>query len=395
MVPDALVTAAPTVAGRVASVDILRGVVMVIMALDHVRDYFTNAPFDPTDLSQTSVAYFLTRWITHFCAPTFVFLAGVGAGLSGVGGRPLRSLSRFLWTRGLWLIIAELTIVRFAWAFNLAYTTQLWVQVIWALGWSMIVLSALVYLPRWAIATFGIVMIAGHNLLDGVPLLDQGSTLFGAGARDWFWSFLHVQRFPVAYPIIPWVGVMAAGYAFAPIMLRPRGERVRRLLLIGGSLTLLFFLLRGLNVYGDPSRWSVQPRSWMTQMSFLNTTKYPPSLLYLLMTLGPAIMLLVPFERLRGPVATYFDTIGRVPFFYYVLHILLIHSLALIVGVATGFPLQALLNPPFFGYGEGWGTGLVNVYLIWLFVVLLLYLPCRWFAGVKARRRDLWWLGYL
>jgi uncharacterized membrane protein len=383
------------VAGRVASVDILRGVVMVIMALDHVRDYFTNAPFDPTDLSQTSVAYFLTRWITHFCAPTFVFLAGVGAGLSGAGGRPPRSLSRFLWTRGLWLIIAELTIVRFAWAFNFSYTTQLWVQVIWALGWSMIVLSALVYLPRWAIATFGIVMIAGHNLLDRVPLLYQGPTLFGAGARDWFWSFLHVQRFPVAYPIIPWVGVMAAGYAFAPIMLRPRAERVRRLLLIGGSLTLLFFLLRGLNMYGDASRWAVQPRPWMTQMSFLNTTKYPPSLLYLLMTLGPAIMLLVPFERLRGPVATYFDTIGRVPFFYYVLHILLIHSLALIVGVATGFPLQALLNPPFFGYGGGWGTGLVNVYLIWLFVVLLLYLPCRWFAGVKARRRDLWWLGYL
>jgi uncharacterized membrane protein len=383
------------VAGRIASVDILRGVVMVIMALDHTRDYFTNIPYDPADLTRTSVALFLTRWITHFCAPTFVFLAGVGAGLSGAGGRSLRSLSRFLWTRGLWLIVAELTVVRFAWAFNFAYTTQVWVQVIWALGWSMIVLAALVHLPRWAVATFGIVMIAGHNLLDGIPLLYQGDTLIGAGARDWFWSFLHVQRMPIAYPIIPWIGVMAAGYAFAPILLKPRAERVRALLLLGGALTLLFVLLRALNVYGDASRWAVQPRPAMTLMSFLNTTKYPPSLLYLLMTLGPAIMLLGPFERLRGPAGRYFDTIGRVPFFYYVLHIALLHALALIAGAMQGFPMKALLNPPFFGYGEGWGTGLLNVYLIWLFVVLVLYLPCRWFAGVKARRRDLWWLSYL
>ena len=217
----------PTVAGRVLSVDILRGVVMVIMALDHVRDYFTNVPFDPADLTQTSVPLFLTRWITHICAPTFVFLAGVGAGLSEAGGRSRRSMSRFLWTRGLWLIVAEVTIVRFAWAFNLEYTTQVWVQVIWALGWSMIFLAALVHLPKWAVATFGIVMIAGHNLLDGIPLLYQGPTLIGAGARDWFWAFLHVQRLPVAYPIIPWVGVMAAGYAFAPVLLKPRAERVR------------------------------------------------------------------------------------------------------------------------------------------------------------------------
>jgi uncharacterized membrane protein len=385
----------PTVAGRVVSVDILRGVVMVIMALDHVRDFFTSVPFDPTDLTQTSVPLFLTRWITHFCAPTFVFLAGVGAGLSLAGGRSLSSLSRFLWTRGLWLVVAELTIVRFAWAFNFEYTTQLWVQVIWVLGWSMIVLAALVHLPRWAVATFGIVMIAGHNLLDGIPLHFQGGTLIGAGARDWIWSILHVQRMPIAYPLIPWLGVMAAGYAFAPILLKPRAERLRTLLLLGASLTLLFVLLRGLNVYGDPSPWAVQPRPGMTLMSFLNTTKYPPSLLYLLMTLGPAIMLLVPFERLRGPVAAYFDTIGRVPFFYYVLHIVLIHSLALIGGAITGFSVKGLLNPPFFGYGEGWGTGLVNVYLIWVFVVLALYVPCRWFAGVKMRRRDLWWLGYL
>ncbi len=390
----------PTVAGRVLSVDILRGVVMVIMALDHVRDYFTNVPFDPADLTQTSVPLFLTRWITHICAPTFVFLAGVGAGLSEAGGRSRRSLSRFLWTRGLWLIVAEVTIVRFAWAFNLEYTTQVWVQVIWALGWSMIFLAALVHLPKWAVATFGIVMIAGHNLLDGIPLLYQGPTLIGAGARDWIWAFLHVQRLPVAYPIIPWVGVMAAGYAFAPVLLKPRAERVRSLLLLGGSLTLLFVLLRGLNMYGDPSHWAVQPRAGMTPMSFLNTTKYPPSLLYLLMTLGPAIMLLVPFERLRGPVATYFDTIGRVPFFFYVLHVAFIHGLALIWGAIAGFQVKALLNPPFvvppfLGYGKGWGTGLLNVYLIWVFVVLVLYVPCRWFAGVKARRRDLWWLGYL
>jgi uncharacterized membrane protein len=200
---------------------------------------------------------------------------------------------------------------------------------------------------------------------------------------------------PLFYPIIPWVGVMAAGYAFAWILRMPNPARDRTLLRLGGALTVGFVLLRGLNVYGDPSPWSVQTREGMTFLSFLNTTKYPPSLLYLLMTLGPCIMLLVPFERLRGPVAVVLDTFGRVPFFYYFMHIFVLHLLALAAGVAIGFNVPALFNPPFFDYGAGWGFGLPLVYAMWLVTVVVLYPLCRWFAGVKARRRDLWWLGYL
>jgi uncharacterized membrane protein len=369
---------------------------MVIMAIDHSRDFFSGALFQPTDLTQTNYVYFFTRWITHFCAPAFVFLAGTGAGLSRTGGRPVGSLSRFLWTRGVWLIIAEVTVFRFAWAFNVTYTLQaVWAQVIWAIGWSMLGLSLLVYLPTWAIAAFGIVMMAGHNLLDGIPLHTQQPMLYGADLHDWLWSFLHVQRLPLFYPVIPWVGVMAAGYAFAWILRKPNPDRDRTLLRLGGALTLGFVVLRFLNVYGDPAPWSVQPRDGMTFLSFLNTTKYPPSLLYLLMTLGPCILLLVPFERLRGPVATVLDTFGRVPFFYYFMHVFVLHLLALVAALATGFNAGALFAPPFFGYGQGWGFGLPMVYAMWLVTVVVLYPLCRWFAGVKSRRRDLWWLGYL
>ena len=386
--------AVPTVAGRVVSVDILRGVVMVIMALDHVRDYFTNVPFNPEDVTQTSLALFFTRWITHFCAPTFVFLAGVGAGLSTARGKPRPALARFLLTRGAWLVVAELTIVRFGWTFNLDYENQIWVQVIWVIGWSMIVLAGLIYLPRWLIAAFGLTMIATHNLLDGIGLASAGPTLAGAGPRDWLWAILHVSRPPVIYPLIPWIGVMAVGYVFATLLLRADPPRRRNLFLIGAALTLGFFLLRASNLYGDPHPWQVEPRPGMTLVSFLNTTKYPPSLLYLLMTLGPAIMLLPVFERARGVFATFFDTIGRVPFFYYVVHIYVIHLMASAVLLVRSYP-STLVTNPFFSYPEEWGFGLPVIYGVWGLTVLLLYPACRWFAGVKARRRDLWWLGYL
>lgn len=384
----------PTVAGRVVSVDILRGIVMVIMALDHVRDYFTNVRFSPEDVSQTSLPLFFTRWITHFCAPSFVFLAGVGAGLSALRGKPRPALARFLLTRGLWLIVAELTVVRLGWTFNLEYATQVWVQVIWAIGWSMIVLAGLIYLPTWLIMVFGLGMIATHNLLDGIGLASTGPTLAGASLRDWLWSILHEPRVPVLYPLIPWVGVMAVGYAFAALLLRPDPPRRRDLFLIGAALTLGFVVLRLINRYGDPVPWSAQPRPGMTLVSFLNTDKYPPSLQYLLMTLGPAIMALPLLEKARGWFATFFDTIGRVPFFYYVAHIYLIHLVAAVALVAKGYPLSMTTNA-FFFYPETWGFGLPVVYLVWVLVVLLLYPACRWFAGVKERRRDLWWLGYL
>jgi len=387
-------------ASRVASVDILRGLVMVIMALDHVRDYFTNVRFAPEDLSQTNAPLFFTRWITHFCAPTFVFLAGTGAYLALGRGRDPRTISRYLWTRGLWLVVLEATFVRMAWTFEILPGSFRWVQVIWVIGVSMIVLAALVRLPvRW-IAAFGLVMIAGHNLLDGVQV-DPNTPL------GWLWTFLHVQRplmregqpiqpfFFVVYPLIPWIGVMAAGYAFGSLLRRPDTQRRRALLRLGAAATLGFLVVRGINVYGDPTPWSVQQDGVTTVLSFLNTNKYPPSLVYLLMTLGPAILLLVAFERWKGPVARFFEVFGRVPMFYYLAHITLAHLLAGLTALALGFGPVMLSGAAFFNLPDGWGFGLGVVYLIWFAVILLLYPLCRWYADLKARRRDLVLLSYL
>jgi len=385
------------VAGRVRldSVDLLRGLVIVIMALDHARDYFTEVRFDATDLTQTTAALFLTRWITHFCAPVFVFLAGTSAYLYASRGRSRGEVSRFLLTRGLWLVLLELTVVRWAWTFNFSYTELLFVQVIWVIGVSMIALAALIHLPLPAAAGVGIAMMAGHNLLDGI-------TPESLGAWGPLWTVLHVQSaiplgggrvFIVIYPLIPWIGVMAAGYAFGALLSRPERERRRTLLLLGGALTLAFVVLRAANGYGDPAPWSVQDGAGRTALSFLNTTKYPPSLLFLLMTLGPAIAALPLLERLTGPAARAVTVFGRVPLFFYVLHLYLIHALALAMGTLAGFDPRSflhvwLLNP------EGWGYGLPVVYLVWVSVVLALYPACRWFAGVKARRREVW-LSYL
>ena len=393
--PAAVAIATP--AGRVASVDILRGIVMVVMALDHVRDYFTNVRFQPEDLTQTNPALFFTRWITHFCAPSFVFLAGTGAFLSLGRGRDVRALSRFLWTRGLWLVVLEFTVVRSAWLFSVSPAAGYFGQVIWVLGISMIVLAALVRLPLGWIAAFGITMIAGHNLLDGISI--PPTTPAG-----WFWSFLHVQNllfngprpfFFVVYPVIPWVGVMAAGYAFGALLQRPEAERRRTLLRLGGAMTAAFIMLRLVNVYGDPSRWSVQQDVITTVMSFLNTSKYPPSLDYLLMTLGPAIMALVAFDRWSGPVARFFAVFGRVPLFYYLAHIVVAHLLAGLTAMAFGFGTAVLFGNVFFAPVQDWGFGLGVVYLMWFIVIGLLYLPCRWYADLKARRRDLVLLSYL
>jgi uncharacterized membrane protein len=381
---------------RLDSVDLLRGLVIVIMALDHARDFFTSVRFDPTDLTQTSAPLFLTRWITHFCAPVFVFLAGTSAYLYQARGKSLREVSRFLLTRGLWLVVLEWTVVRWAWMFNFNYTTELlFVQVIWVIGVSMIVLAGLVHLPLAAVAAIGIAMIAGHNLLDGVAPESVGR--WGP-----LWILLHVQApiplrgdqaFFVIYPLVPWVGVMAAGYAFGRLLQRPAGERRRQLLGLGGGLTAAFLLARAINVYGDPAPWNMQESAGRTVLSFLNTTKYPPSLLFLLMTLGPALAALPLLERVRGPLARSLTVFGRVPLFFYVLHLALIHALALLVGVLAGFDTRAFLRVWMF-LPEEWGYGLPVVYLVWVAVVLALYPACRWFAGVKARRREAW-LSYL
>lgn len=379
---------------RLASVDLVRGLVMVVMAIDHVRDMLGGARFDPTDLSRTTAALFLTRWITHLCAPAFILLAGAGAFLSR---RPRRSLSRFLFTRGLWLIVLEITVMKVGWTFNFdPHQTAL--QVIWAIGWSMIALAALVWLPLPVIGLSGAAMIATHNLFDGIAvgrLIDWTGAhpVFTGSARDWCISVLHQVNFPVVYPLVPWIGVMALGYAIGPLLQRDPTTRTRALLAIGCGVSLAFVVVRALNGYGDPRPWSQQATTVFTAFSFLNTTKYPPSLDFLLMTLGPVLLLLAVAERARGRLASAIVVFGRVPFFFYVLHIYLLHLVAVALGVWSGFGAAPfLVGWPRFP--KSYGVPLAGVYLAWVLVVVALYPACRWFARLKATRRD-WWLSYL
>lgn len=381
---------------RLDSVDLLRGLVMAVMALDHARDFLHHSTplFDPTDLSRTNAALFLTRWVTHFCAPVFVFLAGTGAYLSGARGKTRGEVSKFLLTRGLWLVLLELTVVRLAWTFDPTYLFTPG-QVIWAIGWSMVVLSALVHLPAWAVTTFGVAVMALHNLLDPVPSASFGP--FG-----WLWAILHTgeplepfagRRFVPLYPLVPWVGVMAAGYGFGRVLLLEGVRRRRVLLRLGVGLTLAFIVLRALNFYGDPRPWAVQESGLFTLFSFINTQKYPPSLLFLLMTLGPALIALRLFDREPGAASRPLVILGRAPLFYYVLHLYLIHALAVAFAIVRYGPR---VKEAFAGgqLPPGYGYPLWVVYAVWLGVVAALYLPTRWFADLKRRRRDPW-LSYL
>jgi uncharacterized membrane protein len=376
---------------RIESIDVVRGVIMIIMALDHVRDFFGNSGLNPTDPATTTIPLFFTRWITHFCAPVFFLLTGTGAYLS-LRKKSKRELSRFLFTRGLWLIFLELTVVRcLGWQFNFDYHLTLLI-VLWALGWAMIVLSVLVYLPASVVTALGVAMIATHNLLDSVE------------SSNPLWSILHSPDFIlhtpgriifVIYPLIPWVAVTAVGYGLGQIYRWPSPRRKAFLLPLGISLTAAFCVLRSINVYGDPERWSAQRSAAFTVLSFLNTTKYPPSLLYLLMTLGPAMLFLWAVDAGTPRALRPALTIGKVPMFYYLLHIPLIHLLALAVCYSRygqthwmfespnlrSFPI----TPP-----PGWGYSLPIVYLVWALVVLTLYPLCRWFEGLKQRRSDPW-----
>jgi uncharacterized membrane protein len=390
---------------RLNSVDTVRGLVMVIMALDHVRDFFHvyAKTFDPLDPARTWTLLYFTRWITHFCAPTFVFLAGTGAFLSARRGKTKKELSWFLLTRGLWLILLELTLVRFGWFFNFDYRL-IFIQVIWVIGWGLVVLAGLVFLPTRVVAAFGLAMIALHNLLDGFKAADFG-------ALRGLWVVLHGQGvlMPapgvfafVAYPLVPWIGVMAAGYAFGEILTLERERRRRILFRVGLTAVALFVALRALDVYGDPLHWAWQERgAWYTFLSFLNTQKYPPSLLFLLMTLGPSIVALALFDGGREPGALTrpFVVFGRVPLFYYLLHVPLMHLVAIVFAyVKYGRAEWLFMNWPPPGQPqpepEGYGYDLWVVYIIWIGVVAALYPLCRWFAAVKSRRRDAW-LSYL
>jgi uncharacterized membrane protein len=374
---------------RLDHVDLLRGLVMVIMVLDHVRDYLTNAHFDPTDLIRTDLALFGTRWITHFCAPIFIFLAGASAWIAGTR-RTRAELTRLLLTRGLWLILLEFTVISFGWYFSTRWTVGGRAQVIWAIGASMVVLAGLIHLPRPAIAGFGLLLLLGHNLLDGI-------TPESLGALAPLWHVLHVPgelgMVSLRYPLVPWVGVMALGYIAGPTVFSRDAEASRRLVWVGGFLVFAFVELRLLNRYGDPSARLLDGDPATMLMSFLNTTKYPPSLLYLLMTLGPGLIALAVLRGAKGPLAGVLVTFGRVPFLFYVAHLYLVHSIAVAVGVAQGFPTSAMLTY-FRDLPKAYGFGLPVVYLVWLSVVAALYPVCRRYATHKARSRT-WWLSYL
>jgi uncharacterized membrane protein len=386
---------------------------MVIMMLDHTRDfthYASNNLLDPTDPTKTWPLLFFTRWITHFCAPLFVFLAGTGAYFQEMRGKSKSDLSKFLLSRGLWLIALELFVLRPILMFNFDYAGLLtFLQVIWAIGWSMIVLSAVIHLPLRVIAILSVAVIALHNLLDGVQVTNwqgPGTPVPGFGAG--IWHILHVPGviFPlgasgppglVLYPLIPWIAVMSAGYAFGSLYRRPEAERKKILYRIGAAVSVGFIVIRAINIYGDPSKWSHQATGMRTFLSFLNLSKYPPSLLYLMMTIGPALIFLAFFdERRRGAISKIFITYGRVPLFFYIGQWITAHTLALIAGKIAGKPTDYLFNniafsPPW-SPNSGFGIGMT--YILWILGAALLYPLCKWYAGVKARRTD-WWLSYL
>lgn len=390
---------------RIYSIDLLRGIVMMIMLLDHTRD-FVHADamrFDPTDVTQTSVALFFTRWITHYCAPTFVFLSGVSIYLQRMQGKTNGELSRFLWRRGLWLIVLEFTVVRFGMTFNIDYSSFIGMaQVIWVIGVSMVVMAALIYLPLRVVGVTGLVMIVLHNLTDGIAVPPE-IAFGGTPAPDlWqaLWIIVHqsgaVFGIFFAYPLIPWIGVMAAGYAFGVIFGWEPEKRRRVLLIVGVASTVLFVVVRYINIYGDLFPWSTQPNSTFTILSFLNTTKYPPSLAFLLMTLGPAMIVLFLTDRIDGNALwqRICITFGRVPMFFYILQWFMAHSMGILLAYAAG--KTPLLSPPFPGteIPPDHGFALWVVYAAWLTGLILLYPLCLWWGNLKKRNKH-WALSYL
>jgi uncharacterized membrane protein len=370
---------------RVESIDLVRGAVMILMVLDHVRDFFGEGTRNPTDLATTTPALYFTRWVTHFCAPSFMLLAGFSAALWGAR-RSRGELSRHLLTRGLWLIFLEQTWVCVFLFFT--YPQFVLALVLWAIGWSMIALAALVYLPRVAIATLGVAMIACHNLFDGFEPSGSLSSVL--------WGILHspgMRVLPggipilVLYPLIPWIGVMAIGYALGPLFLKTAQRRVPILFAMGLGTLAGFIVLRWINIYGDPRPWEAQKDLMYSVMSFLNCQKYPPSLLFLLMTLGGTFLALAAFDRglpwLGGPLRVF----GQVPLFFFLLHLPLAHGLALVFAASQGYPIRWMFQFPPFQSPPGYGTSLLTVYVFWAVAVALLYYPCLWYAGRKRRRR--------
>ncbi|MFI5160093.1 MAG: DUF1624 domain-containing protein [Sphingobacteriales bacterium] len=387
---------------RITSIDFLRGAIMIVMALDHVRDYlfFGSFYFDPLDLTKTSAALFFTRWITHFCAPIFMLLAGTSAYLMG-RRKNKKELSAFLVKRGLWLIFLEMIVVNFGWNFNITFPMFFFIT-IWALGLSMIILAAFIHLPIKWIFIICIVIVAGHNLLDNVHV--NGSSLSAFG-----WSLLHDQRFfnwhgevlLVGYPIIPLMAVMPLGYCLGSLYKADYDaqKRQKTLLMIGAGAIVAFIILRYANVYGDPVKWSTQKSALFTFLSFLNVNKYPPSLLYLLITLGAACLFLAFTEKLKGAVVNVVSVYGRVPMFYYLIHIYVIHLIALTASALTtgqNWKIWFLKKPIWFTTDlKGYGFSLPVSYLIWIAIVIALYPLCKRYDAYKQANKQKWWLSYL
>ena len=394
---------APT--ARIQSVDALRGAIMMLMAIDHIRDYVARSAqqFLPTDLARTTPAIFLTRWITHFCAPVFILTAGLGAYLWMTRGHHSKGeLSRLLITRGIWLILLEVTILRLIFFSEVSFTANpVLLIILWAIGISMIVLAGLIYLPMRVIAGVSIAMIALHNLLDHVS-----ADRFGRAA--WIWDILHQQNafsfhgitFVTAYPVLPWIGVMAGGYCLGTVFEWDANRRRSFLVRVGLALTAAFVVLRAVNIYGDPQHWSHQASPVFTVLSFLNVRKYPPSLDFLLMTLGPAMVVMAWLEKFRFQFTNPLVVFGRVPFFFYAAHLLLAHLIEIGMNLVRYGPKSFLLiAPPSMGSSSklfplDFGFPLWTVYVVWVVVLLLLYPACLWFARLKQRRHD-WWLTYL
>lgn len=386
--------ASQAVAPRVQALDVVRGLAMVIMALDHIREFWSPTPVRPEDVAQASALLFLTRWVTYFCAPTFVFLAGTSIFLYQQKQTSRSHVSRFLLKRGLWLLLLEVVVINFLlqWGYNVIL-----LQVIWVLGWGMLLLAGLIWVPRWLTAALALALIAGHNLLPPVQPV-TGANLGWALLHNPPFSF-KIDHFPppllVAYVLVPWVAVMAAGYVIGPWFLAPLPQRKRWLRGVGVGLLLLFGGLRATNWYGDPALWSVQPRGLLYSiLSFLNITKYPPSLLFLCLTLGVACLLLAVAEGPANRLSRWLLTYGRVPLFYYLLHFCLISGGAFVwTWLAYGHPVNFSFAPPG-GLPAAYHPSLLRAYVVWAAVIALLYWPCRWYYGYKQRRAQ-WWLAYL
>lgn len=386
---------------RIQSIDVLRGIIMAIMALDHVRDFFhiNGMNGSPTDMETTTPALFFTRWITHFCAPTFVFLSGTSIYLQSLR-KTKKELAWFLLTRGLWLIFAEFTLVGFGWSFNIFFNF-FFLQVIWAIGCSMVIMSGLIFFRYWTLVIVGIVLTLLHNIMDYAIITD--SNLDVAANFFLITEFepyaVGSVRIMTAYAILPWTGIMLLGYGIGKWFnseVKPE-TRKKALITTGSLLIVLFIGLRLLNSYGDPAHWETQRNATYTFLSFLNVTKYPPSLLYACMTLGPALIVLALIENIQNRFTAIFNIFGRVPFFYYLIHIYIIHILCTMLFFAEGYSFEDNFKLPMsfaFRPDNNFGFSLGIVYLIWILVLVLCYFPSRWYNNYKSTHKH-WWLSYI